>query len=175
MQPAASLDSRSIRTLPGRQHPNPLLWLCREMIWQGFHDACQVDDSGAPTTRACESVVWIEQCLDWTTTKTIPPEDMREEYILSFEFCCSYLNLDPDRVRREGLPREVASVLTRGSKRWRTRPRVARGGHNSRSHVAGLAHVYRIWAAAAERHANEQHSDARATVTHEQEQLLCVQ
>ena len=150
MQPAASLDPRNLRSAPGRPHPNPLLLLCRLMIERAFRSACYTHD-GVPTQDACDAVEWITSRLDWTGTGSVPPEDIRTEFYMSFEYCCRWLDLDPDQIRRSGLPRDVATLDPGNRRRMHTRPRNDHG-RNSRPHVAGLAAVYGCWARASARH-----------------------
>ena len=158
MQPAAHLDPRTLKSAPGRVHVNPLLLLCHEMIQKAFRCACATRD-GVPTADALDSVDWLTCDLDWTHTKgPIPPPLLREEFYLSFQHCCQGLSLDPDQVRREGLPRDVA-ILVNDKHKLRTRVRVDHG-HNCRAHVAGLGAVYESWEAAAKRHTDQQHSDS---------------
>lgn len=172
MQPAAHLDPRTLKSALGRIHVNPNLLLCRWMIEQGFRSACRVDQNGMPSEIALESVTWIEQRLDWTRIGLIPPAEIQEEFYLSFEWCCHWLDLDPDVVRAQGLPLGCASAHTTG-KRMRIRPRHDHG-RNSRPHVAGLGAVYECWERAAQRHADEQHVvDSCPAVAQEQEQVLC--
>ncbi len=139
MQPAASLDPRNLRSAPGRPHPNPLLLLCRLMVEKAFRCACQTHD-GMPTEDARDAVEWLTVRLDWTRDHgPIPPPPLRVEYWLSYEYCCAALGLDPDETRRQGLPRDVAT-LDPSKRRQRTRPRNDHG-RNSRPHVAGLPAV----------------------------------
>jgi hypothetical protein len=162
-----------LQSLPGRVRPNATLFLCRWMIEQAFRSACVVDHDGMPSEIATEAVEWIEARLDWTRTATalIPPEDLRQEFVLSFEWCCRWLDLNPDVVRQQGLPPSCATLHTTG-KRLRIRARYDHGGRTSRHHVYGMPDVRRIWKAAAKQHAHEQRSQA-STAVHERE-AVCV-
>jgi hypothetical protein len=155
-----------LQSVPGRPHVNANLLLCRWMVEQAFRSACRVDQNGMPSEIALEAVEWIEAHLDWHSQGEIPPESLREEYYLSFEWCCQWLDLNPDVVRQQGLPLGVASVPGHG-KRWHTRYRDDRG-RNSRIHIHGLPDVHARWQAAAQQHAQRPGSAV------EHEQVLCV-
>jgi hypothetical protein len=79
-----------------------------------------------------KAVGWIEDILDWTRlrnsdgTVPIPPKELQSEFILSFEYCCRCLELDPAHVRENGLP---------STRLWREN--VTQGG---------LPRIYRLWA-----------------------------
>lgn len=151
-------DARHIQTPLLRERPNPLLWLAREMIWAAFRDAVRLDSCGAPTVEACLAVEWLAADLDWTRRNgPIPPQNIREEYVLSFSWCCGWLGLDPAAVRERGLPADAASMDGAGGD-LRIRARKSRG-HTSRKHVRGLPHVYEVWARAAKEYEDKIDSD----------------
>jgi len=79
-----------------------------------------------------DAVAWIEDSLDWTClrnadgTVPIPPRDLQLEAVLSFDWCCRLLELNPAHVRENGLP---------STRLWREN--VTQGG---------LPRIYRLWA-----------------------------
>ena len=173
MQPAVRLDPNKLQSATGRERPSPLLWLCKEMIRQSFRDACRVDERGAPTVCACDAVVWIQSHLDWTTDHgPIPPENLRSEFYLSFEWCCAMLGLDANVIRQQGLPKDCCTVYA--GKRLRIRAREDHG-RNSRRHVAGLPAIHRVWDEAAKRHAAEIDAHRCVDSAPEQAQVLVCQ
>lgn len=158
MQPATHLDTRNLKATPSRFHTNANLLLCRLMIEQAFKCACQTEH-GAPTPIAYDAVAWLTCDLDWTRTGLMPPDDIRQEYVLSFQWCCEWLDLNPDVVRQQGLP--PGCVPQKADRhRLRIRPRQDTG---RRIHVAGLPAVYACW-----ERVKQQQGSASAAAEHEQ-------
>ena len=98
--PAA--DTYHLQTQARSERPNPTLLFARKSIDLAFH-AARVTRGGEPTEAAREAVDWIQAHTDWTG-KPIPPLELRRQFYGSFEWCCVLLNIDPDHVRRFGLP-----------------------------------------------------------------------
>ena len=132
---------------------NPVLLLLRLCIESAFVDALRTRD-GVPTPEAIEAAAWIEARTDWTRRPgPIPPPALREQNVLSYEWCCAALDLDPEQIRQNGLAR--LSGLAHNSKQW----------------LPGLHAVREHWARAKEEH--EAHI-AQAQQHEEEDELLTV-
>lgn len=156
-----------LQSLPGKPRPNATLFLCRWMIEQAFRSVC--DANGSPSEVAQEAYDWLTCDLDWTHYGIVPPEDLRQEYVLSFQWCCQWLNLNPDTVRRHGLPLGVVLVGTNSRKHVHSRPSNPHG-RNSRTHIFGLPDVRAHWRRAAQQakpvlaRSHEQHEELYASL-----------
>jgi len=145
-------------TEPAAPHPSPLLLLCRALIENAFADAVRCAQ-GKPTAEALEALEWIESRTDWTRRKNhkiatgdgslpIPSEDARKEFPGTFDWCCRWLNEDPDDVRQRGLPHPVVRDLQPGHGIRAYAPmrsRVARTSVHGKRHVAGVGAVREAW------------------------------
>jgi len=87
-------------------HVLAALLLMTRMIQKAFEAALETNYRGEPTQDALDAVEYIESRTDWTLTRgAIPPEELRKEFALSFEFCCRWLGYSPQEIRERGLPR----------------------------------------------------------------------
>jgi|GEM_PF-1281146 len=113
---------------------NPLLLMARLCVEQALRD-CLRTHGGQPTADARDAFEWLNQDLDWTRKRgLIPPPDARLEFVFSFSWCCSLLDLDPEDIRQHGLCR--LSGLAHNSKQW----------------LPGLPGIREHWARAKEEH-----------------------
>ena len=113
---------KNLQSVPGREHPLPILWLAREMIHQGFRDTIRMRN-GRPTEDAQLALAWLTERSNWTRIplenrmrrwgQPAPPPELRREFALTFEWCCELLNENPDHVRAHGLPRPVCRAAAR--------------------------------------------------------------
>lgn len=144
---------RNFQSPQGRERPLPVLWLAREMVHQAFRDAIKMCD-GRPTADAQFALGWITTHSNWTRIplkdrmrrwgQPAPPLELRDEYALTFEWCCQVLNEDPDHVRAHGLPRPVCRDKVASTHRW-NRARVRRSSkRGGRAHIAGIPMVIQI-------------------------------
>ena len=137
--------------LPPERH-DPVKLLFRRILDDSFHVACQVGPDGLPTEQAEEAMSFIETKTDWTAIPLAerlrrwgcpaPPAELRREHYLSFDFCARALDLDPEQVRRDGLPKPVCIAHPHD---LGTRPRNC-------AHVAGIEGIIRARAEAQARH-----------------------
>ena len=98
-----------------------------------FTDALAVGRDGRPTQQAIEAWQWLAEKTDWVRYgKPAPPPEIRPEFYGSFDWACSWLGEDPDRVRNAGLPPIPARVIIVD-------------GRRPRDHVRGLPDVKRRW------------------------------
>ena len=126
-----------LATIPPPEKPNPLLWLCRRLLESGFNDACAVGPDGQPTQDAKDGWEWLT-CRDTDRVRcpgtAIPDPALRLEHIMSFSWCCHFLNLDVENVRTNGLPKMACSVNANKPMKTRLRKSHWNGYH----HVPGL-------------------------------------
>jgi hypothetical protein len=137
---------------PPRPTVNPLLLLARRAIEEAFEAARKFQD-GEPTEDAVDALRWIEDRLDWTRlrrsdgTVPIPPRHLHVDFVLSFDWCCRLLELDPAKIRENGLPRSPRYI--------------------EHSTQGGLPRIYRMWAE--ERAASERGNDQLSLAKQESE------
>ena len=135
--PLQHFETRTRSDSP-RSNAWPTLLLARRMIEQAFNDAVQCGSNGQPTERARDAWAWISAKTDWTIDRgPIPPKGIRDEFYLSFEWCCRWLSEDPDVIRAQGLPPPPAMVLVKHRR--------------AREWVRGLSDVKRQWEVRASR------------------------
>lgn len=89
---AAKTDRRLTSAAPAKRRamPDPSLLFWRRMIDSAVADAKRTE-CGIPTDRAILQRWWIEEFK--------PTQQQRDEWELSFECCCGWLNLDAARER----------------------------------------------------------------------------
>lgn len=90
----------------------PALLNPRKAIELAFKDA-KLCRFGAPTPVALEAIDWIMSRTDWTKLNIAhrediwsvppPPLAIRKEFSGTFEWCCQWLDEDPNEVRKIGL------------------------------------------------------------------------
>jgi len=119
---------------------NPQLLMVRLLVESGFRDALRTLN-GSPTPEALNAVTWLEGRTDWTRRSDVPPPppELRRQHILSFEWSCSLLGLDPDYLREHGIDR-ISGLSHRFTA----------------SHLPGLREIRRRWAQAREQYEREQ-------------------
>ncbi|MGO9517368.1 MAG: hypothetical protein ACLPND_10020 [Candidatus Korobacteraceae bacterium] len=126
---AKSVHSQGPRSAFTKDHHSPTLLICRRMVEQALHDACQVRQ-GRPTELALESWEWLTAKTDWTLHGgPAPPAELREGFYGSFEWACRWLGENPARVREQGL-QPCANF---------------NDGQTRREWVQGLPDVKRVW------------------------------
>jgi hypothetical protein len=97
--------------LPAERDARPALsTMAFWMLIHALHDASRCSNRRV----ASNAVRWIRARTDWTRIALAkrmerwgapaPPVDVRTEHVLSFEWCCGLLNLNPERIREHGLP-----------------------------------------------------------------------
>ena len=117
---------------PHEQHAFPVLLLARRAVEEAWECATKRFIDGEPGEDAVDSLQWLEASTDWTRLRRsdgstpIPPREIWDELILTFDWCCRLLELEPAVVREVGLPT---------SRLWR-----------ENCTVGGLAAIYENWA-----------------------------
>ena len=141
----AAIDCKKVhqqnpRSALTKDHHSATLLIARRLIEQGFHDALAVGRDGRPTESALESWEWLTARTDWTRhNRAIPPPELRQQFYGSFEWCCRWLDEDPERIRTQGLTPTHGIGSSQGRETW------------SGERIQGLPDVQRRWTIAASR------------------------
>jgi len=128
----------------------PALIFPRKLIETAFADAKQVDkETGQPTQLALDAVDWIMGKTDWTSLSVdlreelwrqpSPPEEIRQQFYGTFDWCCEALSFNPDEVRSAGLPH----ARLRNSNWKYDSPQ--RNSYNENPTVGGVQGIYATW------------------------------
>ena len=105
----------NFRTADSRTYAEPVLLLWRRVSDSAYHDKLSKNAEIASNAR-----VWIEAETNWTRRQnpSIPPPEIRDEYVGTFDWICEHMGEDPDRIRPKGLTRTFYVGSSQGAETW---------------------------------------------------------